>query len=110
MLEKATWNRPAVEALMAGSPNLASTALPELHKIHLRALSCFNNMLLLLPIPVGIYASPSLLLCRTNHFSWGGETDKSQAQALWEVLCKQCVQAAQPLPSPIGIFSDPFCV
>lgn len=79
VVEKVQWDRTRVTAL-GQTFGFMQKCVTHFHDVQARALSCLNNMLLVLPLPA----------------------DKQQAEGLWELLVKLCVEAGQPLPPPLG--------
>jgi len=79
VVAKAKWDRAKVAELAQAFDFMAPCAT-DFHTVQARALSCLNNMLLVLPLPA----------------------DKQQADGLWALLLGLCIEASQPPPPPLG--------
>jgi putative effector of murein hydrolase LrgA (UPF0299 family) len=119
VVEKVQWDRTRVTAL-GQTFAFMQKCVTHFHDVQARALSCLNNMLLVLPLPAGTTllrvscvscvcvcvvcvcrVCVVCLMCGCVRCACGG-ADKQQAEGLWELLVKLCVEAGQPLPPPLG--------
>jgi hypothetical protein len=104
VVEKVQWDRTRVTAL-GQTFGFMQKCVTHFHDVQARALSCLNNMLLVLPLPAGttLFRVSCAVSCRVFCLMCGcGGADKQQAEGLWELLVKLCVEAGQPLPPPLG--------